>query len=107
MSVATTAMTSSTSTTALLTRIRPSARCSPRSLRSGNSIAQQLNFGVRFLDVRCYHSNDLFYIYHGIVDENQTFSQVLAQVFDFLNTNSTECVIMSVKKKKKTHPSIL
>ena len=64
-----------------------------------NSIAQQLNFGVRFLDIRCYHSNDLFYIYHGIVDENQTFSQVLAQVFDFLNTNSTECVIMSVKEE--------
>jgi PKD repeat protein len=72
-----------------------------------NSIAQQLSFGVRFLDIRCYNSNDVFYIYHGSVDQKQTFPQVLDQVIGFLNTNSTECVIMSVKEETTaTNPTL-
>jgi PKD repeat protein len=63
------------------------------------TIAQQLNFGVRFLDIRCRHVNDAFAIYHGTVDEQQTFRQVLDQVITFLNSNPGECVIMSVKEE--------
>ena len=63
------------------------------------TITQQLNFGVRFLDIRCCDINDAFYIYHGSVDERQTFIQVLDQVIGFLNSNPSECVIMSVKSE--------
>src|SRR5687767_7668450 len=34
------------------------------------SIADQLNAGVRFLDIRCRHINDAFAIHHGAVYQN-------------------------------------
>src|SRR5512143_1380456 len=37
------------------------------------TIAEQLTAGVRYFDVRCRHVGDQFLIYHGGVDQNQTF----------------------------------
>src|SRR5206468_7739138 len=61
-----------------------------------NSIAQQLNDGVRYLDIRLhYNSGTSLNTQHGIVDEGQSFDTVLTgAVLPFLASNPTECVIM-------------
>jgi len=63
------------------------------------TITRQLEAGVRFLDIRCRHQNDLFNIYHGPVDQGATYASVLTEVSDFLRANPRETVIMSVKEE--------
>jgi len=72
----------------------------PRTAKCQNrSIAEQLNTGIRFLDIRCRHVNNTFVIQHGMVNQNQTFEDVLNTVITFLHNNPSECVIMSVKEE--------
>ncbi|MEO5916656.1 MAG: phosphatidylinositol-specific phospholipase C domain-containing protein [Luteolibacter sp.] len=63
------------------------------------TIAAQLDAGVRFLDIRCRHQNNLFVIHHGSVYQNINFSDVLNDVIGFLSANPRETVIMSVKEE--------
>lgn len=63
------------------------------------TIAEQLGYGVRLLDIRCKHEHDAFTIYHGSVNQNLTFTQVMDQVTGFLNANPGECVMMSIKEE--------
>lgn len=63
------------------------------------TIAQQLDVGVRFLDIRCRHVDNAFAIHHGSVYQNMNFDNVLDAVIAFLNNNPSECVIMSVKEE--------
>lgn len=63
------------------------------------TIAGQLQAGIRFLDIRCRHQNNLFNIYHGSVAQNATYASVLTDVFGFLAANPRETVIMSVKEE--------
>ncbi len=62
-----------------------------------SSIEEQLNFGVRFLDIRL--NNGLF-IAHGVApDPSQPFSSVLNTCSNFLKKNPNEFIIMSVKEE--------
>ena len=63
------------------------------------SLAQQLNAGVRFLDIRCRHFGNSFTIHHGSVYQNQNFDDVLNAVIGFLNAHPREAVIMSIKEE--------
>jgi 1-phosphatidylinositol phosphodiesterase len=63
------------------------------------AIADQLVAGVRYLDLRCRHYQDAFYIYHGPVDQDQTFDEVLATMATFLDEHPGETVIVSVKEE--------
>lgn len=63
------------------------------------SLTDQLNAGVRFIDIRCRHINNTFTIHHGSVYQNASFDDVLNAVFNFLDSNPSECVIMSVKEE--------
>lgn len=63
------------------------------------TIAEQLDAGVRFLDLRCRHFEDAFLIYHGSIDQNQTYDEVLATVTAFLEAHPTETIIASVKEE--------
>ena len=63
------------------------------------SIADQLNAGVRFLDIRCRHLTNRFVIHHGSVYQNLDFDDVLRAVIGFLNSNPTEGVMLSVKQE--------
>lgn len=63
------------------------------------TIGEQLNAGVRFLDIRCRHLNDAFTIHHGRVYQNIDFTDVLDATYGFLNSNPGETVIMSVKEE--------
>ena len=61
------------------------------------TIPEQLNAGVRYLDIRCRHFNDAFAIHHGIYYQNQNFNDVLESVTSFLRANPSETVVMLVK----------
>ncbi len=63
------------------------------------TIPEQLNFGVRFLDIRCRHVHDSFAIHHGPVFQHMTFTDVLNDITAFLKANPSETVILSVKEE--------
>lgn len=63
------------------------------------SLQNQLLSGIRFIDIRCKHVNDIFAIYHGIVSQNATFSDVLNTVCLFLKDFPSETVFMRVKEE--------
>ncbi|WP_445721928.1 phosphatidylinositol-specific phospholipase C domain-containing protein [Flavobacterium sp.] len=64
------------------------------------SINEQLNAGVRFLDIRCRYFNGDFSIHHGPIYLNLNFQQVLDMCKTFLRNNPTETIIMSVKQEQ-------
>ncbi|MBK1881406.1 phosphatidylinositol-specific phospholipase C domain-containing protein [Luteolibacter pohnpeiensis] len=63
------------------------------------TIPEQLNAGIRFLDIRCRHIDDAFTIHHGSVYQNLNFADVLNSTISFLTANPGETVIMSVKEE--------
>jgi 1-phosphatidylinositol phosphodiesterase len=63
------------------------------------TIAEQLTAGVRYFDIRCRHVGDQFLIYHGGVDQNQTYDEVLATMYAFLDAHPHETILASVKEE--------
>ena len=63
------------------------------------TLAEQLAIGVRYFDIRCRDITDAFAIYHGPQDEMQTFDDVLATMFAFLDAHPSETVMMSIKEE--------
>ncbi|GAE65613.1 1-phosphatidylinositol phosphodiesterase [Chryseobacterium indologenes] len=63
------------------------------------SIAEQLNAGVRFLDIRCRHIDNSFTIHHGAIYQKLNFDDVLNACYAFLNSHPSETIIMSVKEE--------
>lgn len=63
------------------------------------TIGDQLNAGIRFLDIRCRHIDNAFAIHHGSIYQNLNFDDVLNACFTFLNLNPGECIVMSVKEE--------
>ncbi|MFC3198745.1 phosphatidylinositol-specific phospholipase C [Parapedobacter deserti] len=61
------------------------------------SIGDQLNAGVRFLDIRCRHFNDAFTIHHGAVYQHLNFDDVINACKSFLAAHPSETIVMSVK----------
>jgi 1-phosphatidylinositol phosphodiesterase len=63
------------------------------------TIADQLTAGIRYFDMRCRNFDDQFLIYHGPIDQNQTFDDVLSTMSSFLDAHPHETLIMSVKEE--------
>ncbi|MDJ0460236.1 phosphatidylinositol-specific phospholipase C [Streptomyces sp. H27-C3] len=63
------------------------------------SVAEQLNSGVRFLDVRCRATGDSFAIHHNAYYQNLMFGDVLIACQDFLRAHPSETVLMRVKQE--------
>ncbi|MGU3375507.1 phosphatidylinositol-specific phospholipase C [Chryseobacterium sp. M5A1_1a] len=63
------------------------------------SISEQLNAGVRFLDIRCRHIDNSFTIHHGPIYQNLNFDDVLNACYTFLESHPSETIIMSVKEE--------
>jgi 1-phosphatidylinositol phosphodiesterase len=63
------------------------------------SLATQLNSGIRALDIRCRHQNNMFQIHHGIIDQRATFDDVMKAVTAFLAAHPGETVLMRVKEE--------
>ncbi len=63
------------------------------------TIDDQLNTGVRYLDIRCRHFNNAFEIHHGAVYQKINFTNVLNSCTAFLNNNPSETIIMAIKEE--------
>ena len=80
---------------ALLEPLPGTAKC--QSL----TIEEQLNAGIRFLDIRCRHQNSGFSLHHGFVDQKQTFAQLQQTLADFLTQNPSEAIVVSIQETSK------
>ncbi|MCB1954088.1 MAG: phosphatidylinositol-specific phospholipase C domain-containing protein [Rhodocyclaceae bacterium] len=63
------------------------------------TLKQQLEAGIRFIDIRCRHFRDKFEIHHGVEYLDLTFDDVWQTCQDFLKANDRECIIMSIKEE--------
>ena len=63
------------------------------------SLKDQLNIGVRFLDIRLQLVGDELIAVHGIVDQRDNFSNIVSTVESFLKENPSEFIMMSIKKE--------
>ncbi|WP_048510768.1 phosphatidylinositol-specific phospholipase C [Chryseobacterium sp. FH2] len=69
------------------------------------NFTDQLNSGIRFLDIRLKRGYDadkdhVLWVYHGIADMDISFNgKVLGDCFQFLRDNSSETIIMSIKNE--------
>jgi hypothetical protein len=66
-----------------------------------HSIKDQLNSGIRFIDIRCCHINNSFYIYHDQFYLNYNFDDIIQIVFNFLKINLNETILMRIKEEYK------
>lgn len=71
-------------------------------------LAQQLDSGVRYLDLRCRHLNNKLHLYHGIIDQHLTFADALVTIEAHLKKHPSETIILSIteerRAKKNTRP---
>jgi len=63
------------------------------------SIANQLDIGVRYLDIRLRQIGNALVVHHGAVYQHENFDDVLIQVTGFLRANPSETVIMEVSSE--------
>jgi 1-phosphatidylinositol phosphodiesterase len=63
------------------------------------SLENQLESGVRVLDIRCRHIEDIFAIHHGPFFQNTFFGDVLNITTKFLHDHPGETVLMRVKEE--------
>lgn len=61
------------------------------------SLIEQLNVGVRYLDIRLRIEDGKLVYAHGVFTYDETFDLALGDAVDFLGFNPSEFVIMSVK----------
>ncbi|SFW22894.1 phosphatidylinositol-specific phospholipase C [Chitinophaga sancti] len=63
------------------------------------SIADQLEAGIRYLDIRCRHIDNAFAIHHGAIYQNLNFDDVLTACKTFLSNHPKEVIVMCVKEE--------
>ena len=63
------------------------------------SLKEQLNLGVRFLDIRLVENNGALKAMHGIVDQRSNFASITKTIEKFLNTHQKECILLSIKNE--------
>jgi Phosphatidylinositol-specific phospholipase C, X domain len=62
-------------------------------------LGTQLQYGIRYVDIRCRNVQDAFAIYHEFIPVGSEFEGVRDVCVDFLTANPTECIVMQVKKE--------
>ena len=69
-------------------------------------LQEQLEAGVRFLDIRCRHVSDRCAIHHGQIYQKANLNDVLTVVSSFLLLNPGETILMSVKDREWTDEKV-
>ena len=62
------------------------------------NLREQLNSGIRVVDIRVQLSHGSFAIHHGDIYLHKNFTDVLKDVTSFLNKNPSEFVVMRISK---------
>src|SRR5690606_24676727 len=65
---------------------------------------EQLEAGVRFIDIRCRLHEGAFTIHHGPIYQEKNFTDVLSDCRDFLDANPGETIIMSLQQEYSEAP---
>ncbi|MGO4222585.1 phosphatidylinositol-specific phospholipase C domain-containing protein [Lysobacter sp. TAF61] len=65
------------------------------------TLTQQLNGGIRLLDLRLRHIENVFALHHGLVFQEKFFGDALNEIQTFLRTYPTETVFVRVKEEYK------
>lgn len=60
-------------------------------------LPEQLNGGIRFLDIRLSHYQDNLFVHHDVVYMGKSYGDVLTACSSFLKRNPSEVILMSVK----------
>ncbi|MGE6376670.1 phosphatidylinositol-specific phospholipase C [Peribacillus muralis] len=63
------------------------------------ALSQQLNTGIRYVDMRVRRVNDSFVMHHGMVNQKAKFEDVLKDTIQFLRDNPNETVLMRLKEE--------
>jgi len=64
------------------------------------SLRDQLESGIRALDIRCRAAGDItFYVVHGAIEQDATFNDVLDDVTAFLKAHPREAVFLRLKQE--------
>jgi 1-phosphatidylinositol phosphodiesterase len=63
------------------------------------SISQQLDAGVRYLDIRLRHFEDALVVHHGAFYQELNFDDVLIACTSFLAAHPSETILMQVKEE--------
>ena len=63
------------------------------------SLNDQLNLGVRFLDIRLKEDHNSLKAVHGFIDQKATFKDINETVTSFLEKHPSEFIIMSIKEE--------
>ena len=63
------------------------------------SLHDQLNLGVRFLDIRLKEDHDKLKAVHGFIDQKVSFEKITKTIEDFIDKNPSEFIIMSIKEE--------
>lgn len=74
--------------------------CSPFAKCQKMPLNYQLNYGIRYLDIRCRHVKDEFKLHHSSFDLNAKFDiDCLNVCYEFLISNPSEVIIMLVSSE--------
>ena len=71
------------------------------------SIKDQLNLGVRFLDIRLKEENNKLKAVHSFVDQRQSFDDICKVVESFISNHPSEFIIMSIKEEANSSNSTI
>ena len=63
------------------------------------TITEQLNAGIRYLDVRLRRFNNILRAFHAFIDQKENFDSILRMVFEFLDRNPSEFIIMEINSE--------
>lgn len=63
------------------------------------SLHDQLNLGVRFLDIRLKEDHDKLKAVHGFINQKVSFETITKTIEEFIEKNPSEFIIMSVKEE--------
>ena len=69
------------------------------------SLKDQLNLGVRFLDIRLKEDNNKLKAVHGFVDQKASFESITNTIEYFIEKHPQEFIIMSIKEEAKASNS--
>ena len=69
------------------------------------SLHDQLNLGVRFLDIRLKEDHDKLKSVHGFIDQKVSFETITRTIEEFIEKNPSEFIIMSVKEEAESSNS--
>ena len=69
------------------------------------SLIDQLELGVRFLDIRLQEDNNFLKAVHGFVDQRASFSSITKTIESFIDDHPSEFIIMSIKEEAQAKNS--